>query len=127
MAGGVHGRHASRQASQRSRVRQADKSRKAWVSSENLPAAENAYVGWLDLMGAGHMMSTSVHKTANFLVRLHMSVEIARRESGYMVDALPINDGIFIVSKKKRRTDDHRAAHDGASRRALHCHAPSAR
>lgn len=40
-------------------------------SSEKLMSAENAYVGWLDLMGAGHMMSTSIHKTANFLVRLH--------------------------------------------------------
>jgi hypothetical protein len=74
---------------------------KLGFSSENLPVAENAYVAWLDLMGAGHMMSTSVHKTANFLVRLHMSVEIARRESGYIVDTLPINDGIFIVGKKK--------------------------
>jgi hypothetical protein len=54
-------------------------------------------------MGAGHMMSTSIHKTANFLVRLHMSVEIARRGSSYAIDTLPINDGIFIVSTKKGR------------------------
>lgn len=70
-------------------------------SSEKLPTAENVYVAWLDLMGAGHTMSTSIHKSANFLVRLHMSVEIARRASGYVVDTLPINDGIFIVSPKK--------------------------
>jgi hypothetical protein len=70
-------------------------------TSENLAAPENFYVAWLDLMGAGHMMSTSVHKTANFLVRLHMCVELARRKSGYTVRTLPINDGIFIVSKKK--------------------------
>jgi hypothetical protein len=70
-------------------------------TSEVLAPADNVYVGWLDLMGAGHMMGTSIQKTANFLVRLHMCVEIARSESGYSIKTLPINDGIFLVSKKK--------------------------
>jgi hypothetical protein len=70
-------------------------------SSEQLSPAENCYVAWLDLMGAGQIMSVSVHKSANFLVRLHMAVETARMESGFELKTLPINDGIFIISPKK--------------------------
>jgi hypothetical protein len=70
-------------------------------SSENLASAENCYVGWLDLMGAGHIMGTSVHKSANFLVRLHMAVEHAKMQSGFDLKTLPINDGIFIISPEK--------------------------
>src|ERR1700743_3546507 len=70
-------------------------------SSEKLAPAENHYVAWLDLMGAGHIMGTSVHKSANFLVRLHMAVELARMKSGYELQTLPINDGIFVVSASK--------------------------
>jgi hypothetical protein len=71
-------------------------------NSEHLEAAPNAYVGWLDLMGAGHVMGTSVQKTANFLARLHIAVERARRATNFAGRLLPINDGIFIVSTKKR-------------------------
>jgi hypothetical protein len=70
-------------------------------SSEKLRAADRLYVGWLDLMGAGHMMSTSIHKTANFLTRLHMAVEVARDSSGCDVRTLPINDGIFLLGPSK--------------------------
>lgn len=70
-------------------------------TSANLPPAENYYVGWMDLMGAGHAMNTSVQKAANFLARLHLSVEIARTKSGFAIHTLPINDGIFLIAKKK--------------------------
>jgi hypothetical protein len=70
-------------------------------SSEQIGEASNCYVAWLDLMGAGHIMGTSVHKSANFLVRLHMAVETARMKSGYQLRTLPINDGIFIISSNK--------------------------
>lgn len=70
-------------------------------TAANIKPAKNYYVAWLDLMGAGHIMSTSVPKAANFLVRLHMSVELAIRNSGYTFRTLPINDGIFIVGERK--------------------------
>jgi class 3 adenylate cyclase len=70
-------------------------------TTEGLSAADNQYVAWLDLMGAGHIMATSISKTANFLVRLHMAVEIAVQKSGYELITLPINDGIFIISPTK--------------------------
>lgn len=70
-------------------------------TSGGLIPVNYSYVAWLDLMGAGHIMATSTPKAANFLVRLHMCVEIAIKESGYPLKTLPINDGIFIVSKEK--------------------------
>jgi hypothetical protein len=71
-------------------------------NSENLAQAENYYVSWIDLMGAGHTMSTSVQKSANLLARLHMAVEYTRASSNFSGYLLPINDGVFIVSKRKR-------------------------
>ena len=70
-------------------------------TSEKIGSPKNCYVAWVDLMGTGHIMSTSVHKAANFLARLHMCVEMAIRELGYHFRTLPINDGIFIVGEKK--------------------------
>ena len=49
-------------------------------TSEKIGEPKNCYVAWVDLMGTGHMMSSSVHKAANFLARLHMCIEIAVRE-----------------------------------------------
>jgi hypothetical protein len=74
---------------------------KIHFSSESLSPATNAYVAWLDIMGAGHLMSTSVHKSANCLVRLHMAVELACQGRKFSGRLLPINDGIFIVSQNK--------------------------
>lgn len=71
-------------------------------NSEHLQAAANYYVGWIDLMGAGHVMSTSVQKSANILARLHMAVERARVGCSFTGRILPINDGVFIVSSRKR-------------------------
>jgi hypothetical protein len=71
-------------------------------NSRHLVPAPNVYVGWLDLMGAGHAMSTSVQKTANFLARLHMAVEASRRALDFSGRLLPINDGIFVVCASKR-------------------------
>jgi hypothetical protein len=70
-------------------------------NSEHIELAENVYVGWLDLMGAGHIMATSVQKSANFLARLHVAVEISKREIRFDGKIVPIN-GLFVVSPNKR-------------------------
>ena len=70
-------------------------------SSENIAPAAPVYVAWLDLMGAGHIMSVSVQKSANFLVRLHMAVERSAQEHKFTGTRLPINDGIYLVSESK--------------------------
>lgn len=69
--------------------------------SRKIPLAENEYVAWLDLMGAGKVMSVSVAKTANFLARLHMAVDIAVMHSPVPVRINPINDGVFITTPSK--------------------------
>lgn len=68
--------------------------------ASRIARAENVYVAWIDLMGAGHLMSVSLEKPANALVRLHMAVDqaIAKRDS---IETLPINDGVFIISPRK--------------------------
>lgn len=68
--------------------------------SSKIARAENVYVAWIDLMGAGHLMSVSLEKPANALVRLHMAVEhaIAKKSP---IETLPINDGVFILSPHK--------------------------
>ena len=71
-------------------------------NSEHLKPADNVYVGWLDLMGAGHIMGTSVRKSANFLTRLHMAVHRAVTAVNFKGRLLTINDGVFIVTPSKR-------------------------
>lgn len=70
-------------------------------SSENLASPQNSYVSWIDIMGAGHLMSTSPQKAANAIVRLHLAVERIARESNFQGLRLAINDGIYIVSDTK--------------------------
>ncbi len=69
--------------------------------ARKIPPAENEYVAWIDLMGAGHVMSVSASKTANFLARLHMAVDIAVAAAPEPVRINPINDGVFITTPSK--------------------------
>ena len=68
--------------------------------SSKIARAEDVYVAWIDLMGAGHLMSVSLEKPANALVRLHLAVDQAVAGTT-SVDTLPINDGVFIISASK--------------------------
>ena len=72
-----------------------------YYSSQNLGMPGNYYVGWLDVMGAGSLMQTSMQKTANCLVRLHMSVELARQDTGFGGRIVTINDGVFVITDSK--------------------------
>jgi len=69
--------------------------------ASKIARAENVYVAWIDLMGAGHLMSVSLEKPANALARLHMAVDHAIAEFPG-VETLPINDGVFILSPEKK-------------------------
>ncbi len=71
-------------------------------NSENLQSGDNHYVAWLDLMGAGSLMSISAHKVTNAVTRIHLSVHFAQLDHGISLDTLAINDGIFIISKSKQ-------------------------
>src|ERR1039458_1502499 len=70
-------------------------------SSEKLGKATECYVAWLDLMGAGNMMSTSIHKAANAVARIHLSVHYAKLEHGLNLHTVAINDGLFVMSPIK--------------------------
>lgn len=69
--------------------------------SRKLPVASSQYVAFIDLMGAGHTMSTSAAKTANFIVRLHMAVIKAAKTAPSVVRLNAVNDGVFITSHSK--------------------------
>lgn len=71
-------------------------------SSEKLGSPENRYIAWLDLMGAGHLMRTSIQKAANSIARIHIAVDLAVEKHGYKVDIVAINDGLFICSASKK-------------------------
>lgn len=71
-------------------------------NSESIECADSKYVGWIDLMGAGHVMSVSTQKAANYLARLHMAVERSRRASDFRDRLLVVNDGVFIVTDTKQ-------------------------
>lgn len=86
--------HAARRLAEKQRERLS-------LSSERLEKMENVYVAWLDLMGAGNLMTVSVHKTANAIARIHLAVHYACRDHSFQGDLLPINDGVFILSKTK--------------------------
>lgn len=68
--------------------------------ASKIEQAENFYVAWIDLMGAGHLMIVSLAKPANALVRLHMVVDQAVA-AATSVSTLPINDGVFVISPNK--------------------------
>ena len=70
-------------------------------SSEGLERAENCYVAWFDVMGAGHMMTTSMDKSANALSRIHLALHVACADHKHSVQTLPINDGVYVITKTK--------------------------
>lgn len=69
--------------------------------SERLEKSKNYYVAWLDLMGAGNMMSISIHKAANAIARIQLAVHFAQKDHGIKLQTVAINDGIFFVSESK--------------------------
>jgi len=70
-------------------------------SSENLSVADPAYVAWMDLMGAGHTMATSIQKASNAIARLHLALDHACQDHQFSGERLPINDGVFVISRDK--------------------------
>lgn len=60
------------------------------------------YVAWVDLMGAGAIMSVSMQKTANMLARLHMIIDNSCKFALDFHIKIPINDGAFIIARSQR-------------------------
>lgn len=72
-----------------------------FFDSSAIKRADGRYVAWVDLLGAGHLMTVSIEKTANAIIRLHMAVYNACC-GGEGVISVPINDGVFIIARSKK-------------------------
>lgn len=69
-----------------------------------LSGVEDAYVCWLDLMGAQNQMSTSLEESAIDMFNVHVAIDDVK--SDYDVDVYPIMDGAYIVSKEQQPLRD---------------------
>lgn len=52
-------------------------------------------------MGAGVLMTTSIHKSANLFSRIHMVIADATERTNFQGKLLPINDGCYMVSTSR--------------------------
>lgn len=77
-------------------------SEKIGFSSKDM-VADNFYVAWVDIMGARYLMENSMQKAANVLARLHASVRYSIDESNASSIIIPVNDGVFIIEKDKKK------------------------
>lgn len=69
-----------------------------FFDATHLPAPENAYVAWLDVMGVRAIMSRSLPITANFVFKLHVATLEARGDN---IHLYPVMDGVYVVSSQK--------------------------
>lgn len=70
-----------------------------------LGSPSHRYVGWIDLMGSAHLMTTSMPIIANHLGRFHLALRRSAVACNFSSDdsnfIMPINDGAFLISKKR--------------------------
>jgi len=67
-----------------------------FFDAHHLPAAVNAYVAWIDVMGIQGIMSRSLSISANFVFKLHIAALEAPHAN---VELYPVMDGIYAVSQ----------------------------
>ena len=66
------------------------------------------YVGWVDVMGASHMMRRSIDAASKSIGRLHEAVLRAKKSVANADDVRlhPLTDGVYIVSKTYKPVSD---------------------
>jgi class 3 adenylate cyclase len=69
--------------------------------SRKMMTAKPRYVAFIDVMGAGQSMRTSINQVANDIIRVHLAVWRAIQRTGINATVVPVNDGSFIVSDSK--------------------------
>lgn len=55
------------------------------------------YVAWIDIMGSGMLMKTSIYKIRVATEKLHSAIQFAATDK---VSCFPMNDGAFLVSSE---------------------------
>jgi hypothetical protein len=66
-----------------------------FFNAERLPHPSDAFVAWLDVMGARATMMRSLSVTANFVFKLHVAALEERRNS---IRLYPVMDGLYVVA-----------------------------
>lgn len=69
-----------------------------YFDASKLPPTKAQFVCWLDVMGAREAMAQSLHRSANFIEKLHAAVLRHPKQS---VRIYPIMDGAYITSESQ--------------------------
>ncbi len=69
-----------------------------FVDSSKLPSGKNEYVCWIDLMGTSSIMSQSLERATNFILRLQTAILIAKTEKHTVY---PMLDGAYVTAGSK--------------------------
>lgn len=75
---------------------------KIFVDSSKLPASSNEYVCWLDLMGTSSIMSQSLERATNFILRLHAAVLMHKTAN---ISVYPMLDGVYLTTSSKKEIE----------------------
>ncbi|RMG20567.1 MAG: hypothetical protein D6732_28595 [Methanobacteriota archaeon] len=70
-----------------------------FVDSSKLPSGKNEYVCWIDLMGTSSIMSQSLERATNFILRLQAAILNAKTEKHTVY---PMLDGAYVTAESKK-------------------------
>ena len=76
--------------------------------TDSKPEMVFRYVGWVDVMGASHMMRRSIDAASKNIGRLHEAVLRAKKSAANADDVRlhPLTDGVYIVSEQYKPVSD---------------------
>lgn len=63
-----------------------------WFAARQLPATQDEYVAWIDVMGIGPVMGRSLDGAANFIFKLHAAALEAPHQN---MTLYPVMDGLY--------------------------------
>lgn len=77
---------------------EARKSERPYFQHRQLPDPVPHYVAWLDIMGASGAMRRSLPMSTNFVMKLHIACQTAKKRPGYdHLELFPVIDGVYIA------------------------------
>lgn len=75
--------------------------RKPYFDPNKVPAPEERFVAWLNLMGAKSLMASSLKDTSTAIFKTHVCVLDAVRDIAFQdLRVFPVMDGVYITSTK---------------------------
>lgn len=70
-----------------------------YFDAKRLPKPSGEYVAWVDGMGTGKALESSLAMAANFVMKLHLAFARTAKPSG--VRLYPVMDGVYVTSANK--------------------------